>query len=144
MRDANSNLAPVRDQKFSDRQAVIILRSQTEVWCQLTTELPLDNLQSNFRTGADSQVVGQVDPANDSGGVNQKLGRACDVTAILTRFGMQDAVTANHLRVRIGQERIFVTSGMAKFAGLFGRIDTDRGDFKAVLMKLVELFFEPP
>jgi hypothetical protein len=101
-------------------------------------------LQSSFGTRADSQVVGQIHPADGSCGVDKKLGRARDVMAILTRFGMQDTVAANHVRVRVGQERIGVPAGMAKFAILFGRIDTDRGDFNSMLAELVEMLFETP
>ena len=101
-------------------------------------------MQSNFRTRADSQVIGQVHPEDGSCGANQKLGRKRDVVAILTRFGMQDAVAANHLGGWIRQERISVAPGMAKLAVLFRGIDTDRGDFNSALVELVEMLFETP
>ena len=136
VRDANRNLTPVRDQECSDWQAVII--------CRLPTDLPQDHVQSSLWAGADSQVVRQVHPADDACGVDEELGRASDVAAILARFGVQDSVAANHFSIRIGKKRICVSAGLAEVVRFLGRIDADCRDFDTMLMKFVEVLLETP
>ena len=55
-------------------------------------------------------VLGEVDPANDTVGVDQKLGRSRNVRAFRPRPAMQHVVTANDLRLGVRQQRELVTT----------------------------------
>jgi len=60
--------------------------------------------------------------------VHQELGGPGDILAILPARGMQHAELADDLRFRIGEEIVSVPFAVAKLAGRFAGIDTDRGN----------------
>jgi hypothetical protein len=130
---------------ISPRFAIRSVRiGKQSLYCRLRAGQTLNRLQYQLRTGADSQIVGQIHPADNSSGVDKKFSRASDIAAILAGFGVQNSVAANHFRRGIGQERIGVPSGMAKLARFIGGIDTDSRDLDPLLMKLAQMFFETP
>jgi hypothetical protein len=130
---------------ISPRFAIRSLRiGKQSLYCRLRARLAQNRFQHKLRAGANSEIVGQVHPADNSSGVDEKFSRSSNVAAVLAGFGVQNSVAANHLRRRIGQERISVSSGAAELVRLLGRIDTDGRDFNTVLMKFAEMLFETP
>lgn len=100
--------------------------------------------QYQLRTRANPQIVRQVFPADDPGGVDKKFRRTRDVVAVFSGSRMQNAEAANHVRCWIGKERIAVPLGSAQFVRLFGRVDTNRRHLNPLLVKLVQVLFETP
>jgi hypothetical protein len=88
------------------------------LYCPLTADLLQDHVESDFWTGADSQVIGQIHPADHARGIDEEFGRPGDIVAIFAAFGVQDAVAANHFSFGIRKKRIRISAGMAELTGL--------------------------
>lgn len=66
-------------------------------------------LEHLLGAGTDSEVIGEVDPANCAGGVDEEFGGAGDVMPIDAGTFMEQVVAADQLGVRIRQKRVRVT-----------------------------------
>ena len=100
--------------------------------------------QHLFGPRTDSDVFRQIDPANCSGGVNQEFGRASNVTALRSSVGMQEIVTANDLRFRIGKERVSKTQLLPVSPIYFRCVNTERHYANAPRLKLRKPVLETP
>lgn len=86
-------------------------------------------------TGADAEIVGEIDPANGARRVDQELGRASDVMAVHAGAFVKEIVTADHFGIAVGEKSVRVTSLAAEILRLRGRVDADRD-------RLYSQFFE--
>ena len=97
----------------------------------------IDFLQDDLGAGSYPDVVGQVDPPDDAGAIDQKLGGPGDVAPVLARAGMQDSIPADDFGLRIGQKRKRVAPLLAEPARLGVGIYADRQDADSARMKIV-------
>jgi hypothetical protein len=73
--------------------------------------------------GADAEVVREIDPADCSGGVDEKLRRARNVMATDASTFVQEIVAADCVGLGIREECISVASLAAELLRRRGRID---------------------
>lgn len=104
----------------------------------------MDGREHLLRRGADPEVVGEIDPANDAGGVHEKLGGPGNVLSVLTRTRVQDVVAANDLRAVIGKKRVGVPSFAAKVCRLSRRINTDGDRPDPGAFKVLKVLLDTP
>jgi hypothetical protein len=76
-------------------------------------------------TGADAKVIGEIDPADYAGGVDEELGRAGDVVAIDAGALVEEVVAADYFGIGIREKRVRVTGFAAEVLRFGGRVDTD-------------------
>ena len=82
-------------------------------------------LEHLFGTGADAEVVGQIDPADCTGRVDEEFGGTRYVMAVYTCSFVEEVVAADYFRAGVGEECVVVARLTAKVLGLAGSIDTD-------------------
>lgn len=99
-----------------------------------------------FGAGTDPVVLGQVDPTDSSGGVEEKFGRTGDVATVLSGASVNKVITLDGCCVRIGQDGEGQTGFLRETTGDVWRIDTDgdgtntnRGDLVEVLLDTPQL-----
>ena len=104
----------------------------------------IEGTEDLLRPRPHRDVVGQIDPTNDSAGIDQKLGGPRNVRAFRSRRGMQHIVTANDFRFGIGKQR----EGIAKFLRLppvnLRWIDANTDDPDAARIKLRKPLLKTP
>jgi hypothetical protein len=97
-----------------------------------------------FGSRTHGDVFGEIYPANYSARINEKLCRAGDVRALGPCAVMQQIVTANDFRLRVGQERISV----AKFLSLapvdIRCVYANRDDFNPTRIKFWKPLLKTP
>lgn len=93
---------------------------------------------------ANAEVAGEIDPADGAGGIEQKLGRACDVVTVDAGAFVKEIVAADHLGIGIGQKRIGVAGFAAEILGLTGRIDANSDGPDTELFQIRETFLNTP
>jgi hypothetical protein len=93
---------------------------------------------------ADAEIPGQSGPAHGSGGIDQDLRRACDVSPSFASAGMQEAVAADHPRLRIAQKSIGPARAREVLARLLGCVGADRQRADAARVEIVKPFLETP
>ena len=76
-------------------------------------------------TGSDAKVVGEIDPTDCTGGVDEELRRTCYVVAFDAGTFVKKIIAADDFGVRIREKREGVAGLPAEVLGLGGRIDTD-------------------
>jgi len=96
--------------------------------------------QHLFGTGPDTDVFGEVLPANGSGTIDEELGGASDVLAVVSAVFVQHIITPNHLGFGIGKKGKGVTGLSTKILRLCRRIDADRDRADALCLKLRQIF----
>ena len=74
------------------------------------------------RPGTNPVVFRQVHPPDGPRRIHQKLGRPCNVTALFSCAGMNQVVTANHLRLRVGKKSVGVAGLLTKIARDLGSV----------------------
>jgi hypothetical protein len=62
--------------------------------------------------GADAEVAGEIDPADDARGIDEEFGRACDVVTFYAGAFVKHVVAADCLRVGIGEKQVRVAGLM--------------------------------
>jgi len=104
----------------------------------------IEGTEDLLRPRPHRDVVGQIDPTNDSAGIDQKLGGPRNVRAFRSRRGMQHIVTPNDFRFGIRKQRKCI----AKFFRLppadLGWIDANTDDADAACIELGKLLLETP
>jgi hypothetical protein len=65
-------------------------------------------------TGADAKVVGEIDPANCAGGVDEELRRAGDIVALHAGALVKKVVAADRFGIGIREKRVRVTGFAAE------------------------------
>jgi hypothetical protein len=100
--------------------------------------------QHLFWSRAHSDVLREIYPADYAVRINEELRRACDICSLRPCALMQHIVPPNHLRLRIGQERI----GVAKFLTLvlidFRRVHANRNDLNPARFKVPKSLLKTP
>ena len=97
-----------------------------------------------FGPGADAQVVGEVDPADYPGGIDQELRRARDVVAVDAGSFVQQVVAADGLGIRVREKRIRIAGFAAEVLRLAGRIDADGHGPDAQFLEIREMILDTP
>jgi hypothetical protein len=82
-------------------------------------------LEHLIGTGADAEVVGEIDPADRTGRVDDELGGARYVVAVYTCSFMEEVVAADYFRIGVGEECVRVASLAAEVLRLSGSVNTD-------------------
>ena len=75
--------------------------------------------------GADTEVIGEIDPADCAGGVDEELRGARYVMAVDAGSFVEEVVAADYLGIRVGQECVRVASLAAEVLRLGGSVNTD-------------------
>ena len=104
----------------------------------------IDCGENGFGTGAHSDVVGQVHPADCAVGGDEELGGARDILTISGAVGMQYPVLADGFSLGIGEKRKFIPLGLAEFLRIGPGVHTDSHHFHTALMKFVQVLLETP
>lgn len=104
----------------------------------------IDLPQDDCGAGPYADIVRQVDPADDAGSVDQKLGGPRDVPAVLARAGMQDSIPADDFGLRIGQKRKRVALLFAESARFGVGIYADRQDADSARAKFIQVLLKAP
>ena len=78
------------------------------------TSKPVDRGEGGFRPCAHADVVGQVNPADCAGGIDEEFGGSRDVVTRDTGFGMEYSVLANRLSVGVRKEWKRIPSRLAE------------------------------
>ena len=104
----------------------------------------LKGLQHLLGARAHGNVLGEIHPANDAVGINQKFGWTRDVRAFRTGAGMQYIVPANNLRIRIGQQRKRVPKLLRFPLVNIRRIDANADNTNAARLELRQPLLETP
>ena len=97
-----------------------------------------------LRPRADTEIAGEIAPADGAGAVEEELGGAGDVVSVFARAFVQDAVARDRLRVRIGQQREGVAGFLTEIARLLRRVDADRDRLDAGGAEVGEMLFDTP
>jgi len=86
----------------------------------------LKGFEHLFRPRAYGNVFGEIHPADYPVRINEKLCRARDIRAFGPCAAMQQIVTPNHFRPRIGEERVGVAKVLSLASVNFRRVHTNR------------------
>ena len=76
-------------------------------------------------TSANAKVIGEIDPTDCSGGVDQELRGARYIVAFDAGSFVEQVVAADYFGIGIGEKRVGVTGVAAEILRLGGRIDAD-------------------
>lgn len=104
----------------------------------------LKGSQDLFRPRAYGDVLGEIHPANYPVRIDEKLCRARDVRALGSCAAMQQIVSPNHFRLRIGQKRVGVAKLLSLVSIDFGRVHTNREDLNPARFKLWKPLLKTP
>jgi hypothetical protein len=97
-----------------------------------------------FGSGANPVVLGQVDPADGSGGIEEEFGGARDVAAAYSSAGMNEVIAFDRGCVRIGEDGEAKAGLLCEIARDVWRIDTDRDGTNADGVDLSEVLLDTP
>jgi hypothetical protein len=101
-------------------------------------------LQHLFGAGAHAEVVGEVDPANHTGRINQNFGRTGDIVAISAGPFVEQVVAADDFGVGVGEEGIGVAGFAAQAGGFTGRVHANGDGSDSGGLKFGEMLFDTP
>ena len=89
-------------------------------------------------------VLSKIHPANDAIRIEKKFGRACDVRFFRSGSGVQDIVSANSLRFRIGKQWECVAEFLRLASAILRRIDADADNANAARVELRKPVLKTP
>jgi hypothetical protein len=92
--------------------------------------------------GSHPNVFGEVSPAHNPGGIDQKFGGSCNVVPVHARTRMQQVIAANHRSVRIGENGERIARFAGKVARDLGRVDADRYRVYTGCLELGQTFLD--
>jgi hypothetical protein len=92
--------------------------------------------------GSHSDVLGEVSPPSDLGGVDEKFCGPCDVVRIRAACRVQQMILANHCRVGIRKDEKGIPGFVSKITRNLRRIDTDGYRTYARRLKLRQTFLD--
>jgi len=101
-------------------------------------------MQGFLRACANPDVVREVRPADRAAGIDQKFRWSRDVVPVLAAFGMQHAVVADNIGVRVREKREGIAARVAEFSRLAWGIDANSRNFNPAGMKFVQVLLETP
>ena len=95
-------------------------------------------------TSANAKVIGEIDPTDCSGGVDQELRGAGDVVAVDAGTFVQKVVAANRFGVGVREKRVGIPGFAAEVLRLAGRIDADGHGPDAQFLEIRQIFLDTP
>ena len=97
-----------------------------------------------FGTGTDPVVFGEVDPADCAGGVEEKFGGTRDVVTACSGAGMNEVITLDRRRIRVGENGKRQTTLLRHIERDVGWIDTDGDGANADCVDFSEMLLDTP
>jgi hypothetical protein len=94
--------------------------------------------------GADANILGEIHPADISGGVDQKFGGARDIGAVDAGVGMDEVPAADDIVFGVRENRESVTGGLAQMLGLLRSVYTNGDDADFARVEIGKALFETP
>jgi hypothetical protein len=82
-------------------------------------------LEHLLGAGADAEVIGEVDPADCTGGVDKELRWTRYVVAVDAGSLVEEIVAADYLGIGVREKRVVVAGLAAEVLGLGTRIDAN-------------------
>jgi len=104
----------------------------------------LRRLDDLVGAGADTEVAGEIDPADSTGGIDKELGRAGDIVAVDAGAFVKEIVTADHFGIGVGEKGVGVAGLAAEILGFAGRINANGHGPDAELFQIRETFLDTP
>jgi len=114
------------------------------VWLAVRNSRCVEGLQDLQGAGADANILGEIHPADLSGGVDQKLGRSGNIGAVDAGVGMDEVPAANNVVFGIGENRESVTCGLAEMLGILRRVNANGDDADFARVEIGKMLFETP
>ena len=104
----------------------------------------IDDMEHLVGTGADAEVIRQVNPTDHPGRIDQKLRRARNVLSARTTPSVQQVVSANHPGRRIRKKNVGVSLFLAVSPSDCRRVHANGGNAYSSGSKIVESLLETP
>ena len=104
----------------------------------------VEGLQHLFGAGADAKIFGEIEPADFSGGIDEKFGGAGDVGAVFAAVGMNEIPAADDVVFGVGENREGVASGLAEMLGLLRGVHANGDDSNPASVEVWQMFLEAP
>ena len=104
----------------------------------------VEGLQDLQGAGADANILGEIHPADLSGGVDQKFGGARDIGAVDAGVRMDEVPPADDVVFGVGENRESVASGLAEVLGLFRGVHANGDDTNLARVEIGKVLFETP
>ena len=120
----------------------VSIRRYRARFCNLRQRLR--HFEHLLRPGPHPVVLGEVDPANRSRRIHQKLSRPRDIVSVNSGALVQQIVTPDRLGPGIRKKRIGVTSLLREKPRFLGRVDADRNRLNAGGAEIGETLFDTP
>jgi hypothetical protein len=95
-------------------------------------------------TGTHAKVIGEIDPANCAGGVDEKLRRSRYVVATNSGTLVEDVVAPDYFRVGVREKRVGVTGFTAEVLRFRRRIDADGYGLDAQFLEILQMVLYTP
>jgi hypothetical protein len=95
-------------------------------------------------TGADAKVVGEIDPTDCAGGVDEELRRAGDIVALHAGALVEQVVAADCFGIGIREKRVRVTGFAAKVLRFRWRVDADGDGLDAQFLEILQTVLNTP
>ena len=114
---------------------------------ELTLSFPVSLVkgpQNLLRPCPDCSVPGQVPPGDGSIAIEQEFRRSRDVFAFRSGAVVKQVILTDHFRFGIRKEWKGITHLATMTLAYLGRIDTDRRDSDASLLKIPKMMLETP
>jgi hypothetical protein len=97
-----------------------------------------------FGSRTDTDIAGEIAPADGARAVDEELGGAGDVVAASDAVLVEDTVTRDGLCFQVGEQWERVTGFVAQIARLLRRINADRNRLDAGGTEVGETLFDTP
>ena len=97
-----------------------------------------------FRASTHPVVLSEVDPADGTAVIQQKLGRSRHIVTVNTSAGVNQIIALDCFSLRIGKNCKRVSGLLAQVARLFGSINADCNRADACLVEFVQTLLNAP
>ena len=94
--------------------------------------------------GADAKVLGEIDPADLSGRVDQKFGGAGNIRAVDASMGVDKVPAPNDVVFGVGENRESIASRLAQMLGLLRSVYANGNDTNLTRVEIGKVLFETP
>jgi hypothetical protein len=94
--------------------------------------------------GADAKVLGEIDPADLSGRVDQKFGGAGNIGAVDASVGVDKVPAPNDVVFGVGENRESIASRLAEMLGLLRSVYANGNDTNLTRVEIGKVLFETP
>jgi hypothetical protein len=114
------------------------------VWLAVRSSHAVKGLQDLQGAGADANILGEIHPADLSGGVDQKLSWSGNIGAVDAGVGMYEVPTADDVFFGVGENRESVAGGLAEMLGLLRRVNANGDDANFARVEIGKVLLETP